>query len=117
LAKKAKKYGTRISFDLNYRKSFWKGRKSELDAVFKEIASVSDILTGNEEDFQLCLDMKGPEEGGRDLSSKMDSFKEMINNLKNEYPGTAVFATTLRQVIHANKHLWEYQWPLLQPKW
>ena len=27
LARSAKKYGTRISFDLNYRASFWKGRE------------------------------------------------------------------------------------------
>ncbi len=55
LAMAAKKYGTRISFDLNYRASFWKGREKELHEIFTEIASVSDILVGNEEDFQLCL--------------------------------------------------------------
>ena len=55
LARAAKKYGTRISFDLNYRASFWKGREKELHDIFTEIASVSDILVGNEEDFQLCL--------------------------------------------------------------
>ena len=30
LARAAKKHGTRISFDLNYRASFWKGREKEL---------------------------------------------------------------------------------------
>ena len=49
LARAAKKYGTLISFDLNYRASFWKGRESELSDVFKEIVSASDILIGNEE--------------------------------------------------------------------
>ncbi|MEM4248630.1 MAG: sugar kinase, partial [Candidatus Nanoarchaeia archaeon] len=53
LARAAKKYGTKISFDLNYRASFWKGREKELHDIFSEIASVSDILVGNEEDFQL----------------------------------------------------------------
>ena len=33
LARAAKKHGTRISFDLNYRESLWKGRESELSAV------------------------------------------------------------------------------------
>jgi 2-dehydro-3-deoxygluconokinase len=106
LAREAKKYGTRISFDLNYRASFWKGREKELAEVFKEIASVSDILVGNEEDFQLCLGIEGPEAGGKDIGYKMESFKGMIGRLKNEYPGASVFATTLRQVVNANTHLW-----------
>ena len=55
LARAAKKYGTLISFDLNYRASFWKDREEELRNAFMEIASVSDILVGNEEDFQLCF--------------------------------------------------------------
>ena len=58
LARAAKKYGTKISFDLNYRASFWKGREEELRAAFTEIASISDILVGNEEDFQLCLGIR-----------------------------------------------------------
>ncbi len=40
IARAAKKYGTRISFDLNYRASFWKGREKELRENFTEIASV-----------------------------------------------------------------------------
>src|SRR5204862_3821661 len=64
LARAAKKHGTGISFDLNYRASFWKGRERELSALFGEIASVSDVLVGNEEDLQLCLGVHGPEPGG-----------------------------------------------------
>lgn len=106
LAEKAKEYGTKISFDLNYRASFWKGREGELSAAFKRIAELSDILVGNEEDYQLCLGLKGPEAGGKDLSSKIDSFKEMILTAAKEYPNVSVFATTLRQVISTNQHLW-----------
>ncbi len=106
LARAAKKYGTLISFDLNYRASFWKNREEELAASFREIAGISDILVGNEEDFQLCLGISGPEEGGKDLSSKIESFKEMISRVKKAFPGCSVFATTLRQVISVNEHLW-----------
>ena len=70
LARAAKKHGTRISFDLNFRASFWKDREKELSATFREIAGISDILVGNEEDFQLCLGIEGPEEGGKDLAVK-----------------------------------------------
>jgi 2-dehydro-3-deoxygluconokinase len=106
LARAAKKHGTRISFDLNYRATFWKKREKELAATFKEIAGISDILVGNEEDFQLCLGIEGPEEGGKELTSKINSFKEMISRVKKAFPDADVFATTLRQVISTNEHLW-----------
>ncbi len=106
LARAAKKYGTRISFDLNYRASFWKNREKELHEIFKEIASISDILVGNEEDFQLCLGIEGPEAGGKDLADKIESFKVMIGRVKKAFPNASVFATTLRQVISTNSHLW-----------
>jgi 2-dehydro-3-deoxygluconokinase len=106
IARAAKKYGTRISFDLNYRASFWKGREAELRAVFTEIAGLADILVGNEEDFQLSLGIEGPEAGGKDLAAKIDSFKEMIGRVKKAFPNASVFATTLRQVINVNNHMW-----------
>src|SRR3989339_227168 len=43
LARAAKKYGTRIAFDLNFRATFWKNREKELSEIFKEIASIADI--------------------------------------------------------------------------
>lgn len=106
VARAAKKNGTLISFDLNYRASFWKGREEELSAAFSEIASVADILIGNEEDFQLCLGMKGPEAGGKDLGKKMEQFKGMIGEVKKSYPNAQVYATTLREVVSANEHNW-----------
>ena len=122
LARAARKYGTRISFDLNYRASFWKNRETELRAIFTEIASIADILVGNEEDFQLALGMKGPEAGGKDLASKIDSFKEMIGEVKKSFPNAEVFATTLRQVVNVNSHIWGAillagdEWHIAQPR-
>ena len=106
LVKKAKENGSKVSFDINYRASFWKNREEELSHIFKEIANLSDILIGNEEDFQLALGVKGPEDGGKDLTNKIDSFKEMIKRMTNEYPNCEIFATTLREVISANTHKW-----------
>ena len=106
IARTAKKHGTCISFDLNYRASFWIGRERELHAIFSEICSLSDILIGNEEDFQLCLGIDGPDAGGKDISSKITGFQEMIRRVRAEYPGASVYATTLRQVNHTNSHNW-----------
>ncbi len=106
LARTAKKHGSRISFDLNHRASFWVNREEELSDIFLEIAEASDILVGNEEDFQLCLGLKGPEAGGKDLKAKIEGFKGMINCAKKAFPNAGVFATTLREVENANSHLW-----------
>ncbi|MCR4615387.1 MAG: sugar kinase [Clostridiales bacterium] len=122
LARTAKKYGTLISFDLNYRASFWEGREQELHDIFTEIASISDILVGNEEDFQLCLGIQGPEAGGKDIASKINSFKEMIQRVRKAFPNTSVYATTLRQVVSVNSHLWgaimfaDDQWQVVEPR-
>ena len=106
LAKAAKQYGTLVSFDLNFRATFWKGREEELRQIFTEIASMSDILIGNEEDFQLCLGLQGPEAGGKDIQSKIEGFKGMILTAKEKFPNTQMFATTLRTVTNANDNLW-----------
>ena len=122
LAHTAKKYGTKISFDLNHRASFWKGREAALHDTFTAIAALSDILLGNEEDFQLCLHIEGPASGGKDLTDKIESFKGMINKVKKTFPDTSVFATTLREVVNANNHLWGAimlegdQWQVVEPR-
>ncbi|HOV64585.1 MAG TPA: sugar kinase [Spirochaetia bacterium] len=121
-AQVAKKHGTRISFDLNYRDSFWKNREKELSTLFGKIAALSDILVGNEEDFQLCLGIAGPEAGGKDIASKIENFKGMIEAAKKAYPQVSVFATTLRQVVSANQHLWGAimsegsNWHVIEPR-
>lgn len=122
VARVAKENGSMISFDLNYRASFWKGREKELAEAFAEIASRSDILIGNEEDFQLCLGIEGPESGGKGLEKKIDSFQEMIGRVQKAYPNAKYFGTTLREVVSANSHLWGglvtdgKEWEIIKPR-
>lgn len=122
IARSAKKHGTAISFDLNHRASFWEGRESELREAFLEIAGLSDVLVGNEEDFQLCLGLEGPEAGGEDLAEKIESFKGMIARAHEAFPRTQIFATTLREVVHANHHRWGSivsdgeDWHIVEPR-
>lgn len=122
VARAAKKHGTKISFDLNHRATFWKGREEELSAAFHEIGTLADVLVGNEEDFQLCLGVEGPEAGGEGIAAKIDSFKEMINRVKEQFPNASVYATTLREVISVNLHEWGGivadgdDWHVIQPR-
>ena len=122
IARAAKKHGSLISFDLNHRASFWQGREQELGDIFSEIARIADILVGNEEDFQLCLGIQGPEAGGQNLAAKIERFKGMIERVKAEYPNARVFATTLREVLSANLHRWgailheNGNWHVIEPR-
>lgn len=122
IARAAGSSGARISFDLNHRASFWAGREAELRKVFSEIASLADILIGNEEDYQLALGIEGPEAGGSDLSGKIEGFKGMIERASKAYPNVSVFANTLREVESANEHQWgailraDGQWFVEEPR-
>ena len=122
LAEMARANGARVSFDMNYRASFWKGREAELRAIFSEIASGADILIGNEEDFQLALGIPGPEAGGKGLAGKIDAFREMIGRVREHYPNAGTFAATLREVEDANHHRWgailwkDGDWHVAEPR-
>jgi 2-dehydro-3-deoxygluconokinase len=122
LSEVAKQNGTRISFDLNYRASFWRGREAQLRDIFNKIAERADILIGNEEDFQLALGIEGPESGGQAISDKIESFKGMIERVRERYPNAKTFANTLREVESANVHHWgailrtEGEWCVEMPR-
>lgn len=106
LAKTAKKYGTVVSFDFNYRASFWENREEELRGIFKQIADIADIIIGNESDFTLCLGMHFKLVAYKEEMTPVEKFKETVGQVKREFPKTTVFATNLREVKHANRHLW-----------
>jgi 2-dehydro-3-deoxygluconokinase len=122
LARTAREHGTRVSFDLNYRATFWENRERELGEIFSEIAGVSDILVGNEEDFQLTLGLEGPPPGGEGLAGKMDSFKQMIGTVRTSFPQVTACGTTLREVRSTNEHMWgailsvDEQWYIAEPR-
>jgi 2-dehydro-3-deoxygluconokinase len=122
LVEKARAHGTTISFDLNYRASFWKNREKELRETFHKIARSTDILIGNEEDFQLALGIEGPKAGGKNIHHAIESFKDMIERVKKTYPKATMFATTLREVLSANEHLWGAivldgnTWTVIEPR-
>jgi len=104
----AKRHGTIVSYDLNYRPSLWKtiGGLARAREVNREIARHVDVMIGNEEDFTACL---GFEVRGVDhaLSAiEADAFKAMIATAVGEFPNFKVAATTLRRVVSATKNDW-----------
>lgn len=104
----AKKHGTIVSYDLNYRDSLWRdiGGQKKARQVNREIASHVDVMLGNEEDFTAAL---GFEVKGLDKSySTLDptNFKRMIETAVKEFPNFKVVATTLRNAKTATRNDW-----------
>ena len=104
----AKKYGTIVSYDLNYRASLWKaiGGKAKAQEVNREIAPYIDVMIGNEEDFTASL---GFEVAGVDENlSALDvsPFAAMIATAAAAYPNFSVIGTTMRTVHSATVNDW-----------
>ncbi|MCX7414110.1 MAG: sugar kinase [Planctomycetia bacterium] len=106
--KAAKKHGTIVSYDLNYRPSLWKsiGGQTKAREVNREIAKYVDVMIGNEEDFTASLgfEVAGVDHAISDIDT--GAFKKMIETAVREFPNFKVAATTLRRVITATKNDW-----------
>lgn len=104
----AKKYGTIISYDLNYRDSLWRaiGGQAKAQEVNRELGKFVDVMIGNEEDFTACLGYEI--EGQDEHHSKLDvtKFEKMIRKAVADYPNFAVVATTLRNAKTASVNDW-----------
>ena len=106
--KAAKKYGTVVSYDLNYRPSLWNdiGGVKKAQEVNRELAKYVDVMIGKEEDFTACL---GFEVEGNDADLKelnMGGYVKMLGEVCKAYPNFKVIATTLRTVITATVNSW-----------
>lgn len=104
----AKRHGTVVSYDLNYRPSLWKsiGGKERAQQVNREIASGIGVMIGNEEDFtaSLGLEIEGTDEHLTDLDTR--HFAAMIARAVTEFPNFQVVGTTMRAVTSATVNDW-----------
>ncbi|PYF97875.1 2-dehydro-3-deoxygluconokinase [Georgenia satyanarayanai] len=104
----AKRHGTVVSYDLNYRPSLWKdiGGQARAQEVNREIAHHIDVMIGNEEDFTASLgfEVEGVDENLTDLD--VASFRAMIENVQAAYPNFEVIGTTMRSVHTATVNDW-----------
>lgn len=106
--KVAKKYGTIVSYDLNYRPSLWSniGGQAKAQEVNKEIAKYVDVMIGNEEDFTACLgfEIEGNDENLKELD--IEGYKRMLDNVAKVYPNFKAIGNTLREVKSATVNDW-----------
>jgi len=104
----ARKFGTPVSFDLNYRDSLWKsiGGKAKAQEVNRELVRKVDLLLGNEEDFSAMLGiaLKGVTEDFDELP--IASYETMLREVAAAYPNLKMVATTLRTAHTASRNAW-----------
>lgn len=104
----AKRAGTIVSYDLNYRASLWTstGGMKKAQSVNRSLISMVDVLFGNEEDFTAALGYEVEELD--DSYSKLTPafFQRMMENVKRDYPGLSVVATTLRNAKTVTHNDW-----------
>lgn len=107
-AQAARRHGTIVSYDLNYRPSLWKaiGGQARAQEVNRALVRHVDVLLGNEEDFTACLGFEVPETGADYASLSAANFKQMITEVTTELPHLKVVATTLRAVRSATVNDW-----------
>lgn len=107
-ARAAKKHGTIVSYDLNYRPSLWKGFGGieKCREINRSIAKYVDVMIGNEEDFTACLgfEVEGVDSNLTELDTS--SFEKMIARAVSDFPNFAATATTLRGVKSATINDW-----------
>ena len=103
----ARKNGTIVSYDLNYRASLWKslGGKKRAQEVNRRIAPQVDVMLGNEEDFSAALGYQVPGMDEHLSAFEVAGFKQMIKKVVKDYPFTVV-ATTLRKAKTATMNDW-----------
>jgi 2-dehydro-3-deoxygluconokinase len=104
----ARKSGTVVSYDLNYRASLWQsiGGQARAREVNRELAPLVDVMLGNEEDFTAALGFEV--EGLDEQHAKLDvkNFQRMIERAVKDFPNLKVVATTLRNAKTATRNDW-----------
>jgi 2-dehydro-3-deoxygluconokinase len=104
----ARSHGTVVSYDLNFRPSLWEafGGRARAQAVNRRLASLVDVLIGNEEDFTACLGIDVPGAADDLASLPVEGYEAMLAEVARQFPNVRVAAATLRTVRSASVNGW-----------
>src|SRR5712671_1864261 len=104
----AKRAGTVVSYDLNFRPSLWKsvGGKSKAQEMNRRLAPLVDVMLGNEEDFTAALGFSVSGLAEHHSTLDRSGFKRMIETVSKGFPNLTVIATTLRHAKTATLNDW-----------
>jgi len=104
----ARRHGTVVSYDLNYRPSLWQsaGGSERAAEVNSRIVAHVDVLLGNEEDLSAALGIALDDVDRDFLDLDPDTYGELLEQVLERYPNLAAAATTLRQARSATVNDW-----------
>jgi len=104
----ARRHGTPVSYDLNYRDSLWRsiGGKAKAQEVNRDLVRKVDLLLGNEEDFSAMLGVSLKDVGEDFGELPIDSYEQMLKDVAAAYPNLKLVATTLRTAHTATRNAW-----------
>jgi 2-dehydro-3-deoxygluconokinase len=104
----ARRHGTIVSYDLNFRPSLWSARGGQARAaeVNRSLVEYIDVLMGNEEDFTagLGFELEGVDENLLELDPA--AYERMLEQVLDRIPQLSIVASTLRQVRSASINDW-----------
>jgi 2-dehydro-3-deoxygluconokinase len=104
----ARRHGTIVSYDLNFRPSLWaaSGGRARAAEVNGSLLEHIDVLIGNEEDFTagLGFELDGVDENLLELDPT--AYEEMLAQVLDRVPQLSIAASTLRQVRSASINDW-----------
>ena len=104
----ARRHGTVVSYDLNYRPSLWAGIGGIARAreVNRDLVGLVDVLLGNEEDFTAALGFEVEDLDPGLSALDPATFGRMIDRVVAAFPNLRVVATTLRSATTATRNDW-----------
>jgi 2-dehydro-3-deoxygluconokinase len=102
----ARRHGTVVSYDLNFRPSLWKARGGDPGAVNREFARRVDVLLGNEEDYSAALGYELEGVGADLLELDPAVYEVLLENVIADHPQVTLAAATLRQARTASVNDW-----------
>jgi 2-dehydro-3-deoxygluconokinase len=104
----ARRHGTIVSYDLNYRPSLWEayGGPAQAQAVNRRLASLVDVLVGNEEDFTACLGIEVAGATADYTALDVQGYEALLAEVGRQFPNVRVAAATLRVVQSASLNGW-----------
>jgi 2-dehydro-3-deoxygluconokinase len=104
----ARRSGTIVSYDLNYRPSLWTsvGGQAKAREVNSLLAPLVDVMFGNEEDFTAALGFSVKNASAQRENLDQENFKAMINEVVQAFPQLSAVATTLRHARTATFNDW-----------
>lgn len=104
----ARKYGTIVSYDLNFRPSLWSavGGPERAAEVNRQLVAEVDVLLGNEEDLSLALGYEADVVDETLLDLDPSAYDALLTRVLDDWPNVKLAATTLRQARTATVNDW-----------